>query len=177
MSFKITTGTFLLIISSLAQVIHAITPNADTLTACNHISSLSIQTYLTNSLDALLPTYVDAQSHYWSAANADLHPACIVFPTTAEEVSQIVATIDNYPDVNFAVKSGGHNPNVGYSSTDGGILISMSNLAATVVSQDLKTADVGPGARWVSVVEALKPYNLGMVSGRLGKFIIIIILC
>jgi hypothetical protein len=28
---------------------------------------------------------------------------------------------------------------------------------------------VGPGARWVQVVEALEPYGLTVVGGRLGK--------
>jgi FAD/FMN-containing dehydrogenase len=92
-----------------------------------------------------------------------------VFPTSAEEVSQIVSILQNSTGVNFAVKSGGHNPNVGYSSTDGGVLISMSNISSTVISADQKTADIGPGARWVQVAEALDPYGVTIVSGRLGK--------
>jgi hypothetical protein len=147
----------------------ATAPSADTLAACSAISSTGTQT-LTLAADSLNPEFIYTQSHYWSAANADLYPACEVFPTTAEEVSSIVSIIQSAgSDVNFAVKSGGHNPNVGYSSTDGGILISMSNLSSTVLSSDQQTADVGPGARWVQVVEALEPYGVTVVSGRLGR--------
>jgi hypothetical protein len=147
----------------------ATAPSADTLAACSAISSTGTQT-LTLAADSLNPEFIYTQSHYWSAANADLYPTCEVFPTTAEEVSDIVSIIQSAgSDVNFAVKSGGHNPNVGYSSTDGGILISMSNLSSTVLSSDQQTADVGPGARWVQVVEALEPYGVTVVSGRLGR--------
>jgi FAD/FMN-containing dehydrogenase len=92
-----------------------------------------------------------------------------VFPTSTEEVSQIVTILQNNTGVNFAVKSGGHNPNVGYSSTDGGVLISMSSISSTIISSDQKTADIGPGARWVQVAEALDPYGVTVVSGRVGK--------
>jgi FAD/FMN-containing dehydrogenase len=121
--------------------------------------------------DALNSDYVDAKDHYWSAANADLSPACAVFPTSTEEVSQVVSTLLKYPDVTFAVKSGGHNPNVGWSSVDGAVLISLNQyLGNTTFNADENTADVGPGARWEDVIGALEPYNVAVVSGRLGKF-------
>jgi hypothetical protein len=146
----------------------ATAPSADTLAACSAISSTGTQ-ILTLAADSFNPEFIYMQSHYWSAANADLYPACEAFPTTAEEVSSIVFIIrSSGSDVNFAVKSGGHNPNIGYPSTDGGILISMSNLSSTVLSSDQQTADVGSGARWVQVVEALEPYGVTVVSGRLG---------
>jgi hypothetical protein len=48
------------------------------------------------------------------------------------------------------------------------VLISMSKMASTLPSEDLTTADVGSGARWLSVAQALEPYNRTVVSGRLG---------
>ncbi|KAF8860556.1 FAD-binding domain-containing protein [Acephala macrosclerotiorum] len=141
--------------------------SANATAACQSISLTGTET-LTLQADALKPQWIDAQSHYWSAANADLYPACAVFPTSAEEVSQIVSILQNNSDVNFAVKSGGHNPNVGFSSVDGGVLISMSNLSSTVLSQDQTTADIGPGARWLDVAEALDSSGVTVVSGRLG---------
>lgn len=136
--------------------------------ACAAIAADGIET-LTSEADWLNPDYINAQSHYWSAANGDLIPACAVFPTTAQDVSGIVTALLNQPSVKFAVKSGGHNPNVGYSSVDGGVLISMSKIASTVLSEDKKTAAVGTGSRWLAVAQALEPYNLTVVSGRLGK--------
>lgn len=144
------------------------TPSASALAACSAISAAGIET-LGGLTGALNPAFINAQSHYWSAANADLHPACAVFPTSVDQVSEIVTILQNNSGVNFAVKSGGHNPNVGFSSTDGGVLISMSNLSSTVLSSDTKTADIGPGARWVNVVEALNGTGVTVVSGRLGK--------
>ena len=70
----------------------------------------------------------------------------------------------------FAIKSGGHNPNVGYSSVDGGVLISMSNLSSTVLGPDGTTVDIGPGARWIDVAEALDSSEVAVVSGRLGQY-------
>ncbi|KAF4625739.1 hypothetical protein G7Y89_g12424 [Cudoniella acicularis] len=141
--------------------------SANASAACQFISATGTET-LTLQADALNPQWINAQSHYWNAGNADLYPACAVFPTSAEEVSQIVSILQNNTGVTFAVKSGGHNPNVGFSSVDGGVLISMSNLSSTVLSQDQTTVDIGPGARWVEVAEALDSSGVTVVSGRLG---------
>jgi FAD/FMN-containing dehydrogenase len=171
MAFKMPEISSTLVVMSLSLVLaraNAQIPSAAASAACSAISAAGIET-LSEVTDALNPQFIYAQSHYWSAANADLHPACAVFPTSAAEVSDIVTILQNSTGVNFAVKSGGHNPNVGFSSTDGGVLISMSDMSSTVISSDHTTADVGPGARWVSVAEALEPYGVTVVSGRLGK--------
>lgn len=138
--------------------------------ACAAIAADGIET-LTSEANWLNGDYINAQSHYWSAANADLIPACAVFPANSQDVSGIITALLNQPSVNFAVKSGGHNPNVGYSSVDGGVLISMSKIASTVLAEDQKTAQVGTGNRWLAVAQALEPYNLTVVSGRLGNTI------
>lgn len=80
------------------------------------------------------PDYLDAKNYYYSEANADLTPACAVFPTNAEEVAYVVETLLDYPTVPFAVKSGGHNTNVGFSSVNRGVFISFSKLASTTLS-------------------------------------------
>jgi hypothetical protein len=66
------------------------------------------------------------------------------------------------------VKGGGHNPNVGFSSTNWGVLITFSKDAATTLSADHSEADVGPGARWGQVIGNLTAYNVAVVGGRLG---------
>ncbi|TVY32148.1 putative FAD-linked oxidoreductase, partial [Lachnellula subtilissima] len=156
-----------LIAATYFLTVSATTVSSNTTAACTAISGSNIET-LSLSSDALNPDYVTAKNHYWSAANADLSPACAVFPTSAEDVSTIVSALLQYPDVTFAVKSGGHNPNVGWSSVDGGVLIVMSNLGNTTFNPADNTADVGPGARWKDVIEALEPYGVAVVSGRLG---------
>jgi hypothetical protein len=85
----------------------ATAPSPQASAACLEISTGSAETQiwpagLTN------PDYEDAKNHYYSAANADLTPACAVFPTSAAEVSYIVKVLLKYPTVPFAVKGGGH---------------------------------------------------------------------
>lgn len=80
-----------------------------------------------------------------------------MFPTSAQDVSTIIQVLLRYPDVDFATKSGGHNPNVGFASTDGGVLVSMSQLSSTTLSLDRKQAYLGPGATWMDAVSALEP--------------------
>ncbi|PMD47417.1 FAD-binding domain-containing protein [Hyaloscypha variabilis F] len=144
----------------------ATAPSPQASAACLEISTGSAETQiwpagLTN------PDYEDAKNHYYSAANADLTPACAVFPTSATEVSFVVKVLLKYPTVPFAMKSGGHSPNVGFSSTNWGVLITFSKDAATAISANNATAEVGPGARWGQVIGNLTAYNVAVVGGRL----------
>jgi hypothetical protein len=148
------------------QFIHC-APLADASSACSELDASSVPTAC-RSLGILNPDYSYAKTHYWSAANADLSPACVVFPTSAQEVSYVVGVLQRYPAVKFAVKSGGHNPNVGFSSVDNGVLISFSNLSTTTISSDKALAYVQPGARWEQVMAALNPYGVAVPGGRLG---------
>jgi len=131
-------------------------PSPNATAACQEISQGSAETQIW-PLGLTNLNYLDAKNHYWSATNADLTPACAVFPTTAAEVSYVVKTLLKYPNVPFASKSGGHNTNVGFSSVAWGVLISFSKLASTTVSLDQKSAIVGTGARWGEVITALDP--------------------
>jgi len=107
---------------SLSPFIHSIVvnaqqtqPTANATAACQLIAQGSADTRIW-PLDLANFDYLDAKTHYWSATNGDLTPACAVFPTTAAELSYVVKSLLNYPEVPFAVKSGGHNTNVGFSS-------------------------------------------------------------
>lgn len=133
--------------------------------ACSDIEALypSIVTYE----DDLIRFQVELHT-YWSQACANIVPTCIVFPTETQQVSDIVRILNDYPDVGFAVKSGGHNSNTGLSSVQGGVLIALSEMAATTISDDLASADVQPGARWASVATTLDEYGKTVVGGRLG---------
>jgi FAD/FMN-containing dehydrogenase len=66
--------------------------------------------------------YIEEQTQYWSTSCSALLPSCIVFPKTVEEVSAAIQIIANTTE-RFAVKSGGHSPNNGWSSVNGGPLI------------------------------------------------------
>jgi hypothetical protein len=113
--------------------------------------------------------YTYAREHYWSQANADPEPTCVFFPSNAEEVSFAVQTLNLYPNVLWAMKSGGHNCNANFSSVNQGVLISFRpNLQDIVLSEDRQTVEIGPGARWGEVIEAVNPCNVTVVGGRLG---------
>ena len=72
------------------------------------------------------------------------------------------------PYRSFAIKSGGHNPNPGFSVVNGGVLMSMGKLANTTLSSDKTTAVFGSGAQWGEVVDALEPENLVVPRGWTG---------
>jgi FAD/FMN-containing dehydrogenase len=105
---------------------------------------------------------------YYNIGLAELKPACIFQPTTAEEVSSAIKILNKYNDVPFAVKSGGHDPNPGHSSIKDGILIALSKM--TFVSYDKKsnTAQFGPGGHWNTLIKPLDKQGVTVVGGRLG---------
>lgn len=90
---------------------------------------------------------------YWNDQNSyAFRAACAFFPQDAEQVSGVVRLLNQFPDVPYAMKSGGHNPAPGFSAVRQGVLISFEpNLAGTVRTQDGKHFIVGPGARWVRI--------------------------
>ena len=107
------------------------------------------------------------QAHYWSTACGNLHPACILYPQTGSEVSAIVNALRENNET-FAVKSGGHNPNLYFSSVDGGPLLSTGKLNEVVLDPTTETARVGPGNLWNDVHAALEGTGYSTVGGRLG---------
>lgn len=70
----------------------------------------------------------------------------------------------------FAVKGGGHAAFGGASSIDGGITVSMEKFKKVAVSSDKKTADIGPGNRWVDVYTELEKSGVGVVGGRVRPY-------
>lgn len=93
-------------------------------------------------------------------------PYCIVQPKTPEDVSKVIKTISYY-GVKFAVRSGGHSPNPGWSSVgQGGILVDLQNLNQINLSCDKKVASIGPGARWGEVISTLDAQGATVIGGR-----------
>lgn len=88
-------------------------------------------------------------------------------PKNNKELVSIIKTLRNNKE-RFAVKSGGHNPNVGLSSISGGPLISLKAFDHVVYDAISKTAKIGPGNRWSDVTSKLEPYNVAATSGRVG---------
>ncbi|KAI1081479.1 FAD binding domain-containing protein [Whalleya microplaca] len=119
-------------------------------------------------LKPLTLDYNEEQTEYWSTSCGDLKPACILTPTTAEEVASIVSVLLENNET-FAVKSGGHNPNNYFASIDGGPLISTVKLNEVTFDAESETVRVGPGNRWEDVSGTLDGTGYQAVGGRIGN--------
>lgn len=108
---------------------------------------------------------------YWSTALRDAKPACLVLPQSAEEVSSAVKILNKYPDVEFAVKSGGHTPNERHSSIRDGVLISTRDMTGVTYDDKTQIATVKPGGEWNDVIGPLDEHGVTVVGGRLGTIL------
>ncbi|KAG8409112.1 hypothetical protein J3459_017770 [Metarhizium acridum] len=114
-------------------------------------------------------TYNAARFDYWNAASSKNRAGCAFFPSNADQVSVAVQLLNAYPTVRFALKGGGHNPNLGHSSVDQGVLIAFRpNSQYAIPSADGKTVEVGAGCKWEEVYSAFEPLGKTAVGGRLG---------
>ncbi|KAH8693404.1 hypothetical protein GQ44DRAFT_635186, partial [Phaeosphaeriaceae sp. PMI808] len=113
--------------------------------------------------------YKSEVKQYWSKCVRDLRPACVVLPTTVAEISAVIRVLNRYLDVNIAVKSGGHDPNPGHASTDGGVLIAMRRMSGAKYDKASGCAYIKPGGTWNDVIRDLEPQGVTVVGGRLGN--------
>ncbi|EAW14269.1 FAD-binding oxidoreductase [Aspergillus clavatus NRRL 1] len=123
-------------------------------------------------------TYNSSLSSYFSQQNSDLHPKCIVSPTSAEDVSIAIRTLTSTPDVldnyggphcHFAVRSGGHASIGGVSNIADGITIDLRGLNSININSDHTAVSVGVGATWGEVYAYLDPLGLSAAGGRAAQ--------
>ena len=90
-------------------------------------------------------------SHYWSKSLAELRPACVVQPATAAQVAAVIRVLshENHTSVRFAVKSGGHDPNPGHASVDGGVLVALRHMKGARYDVAEGVAYVKPGETYI----------------------------
>lgn len=157
-AFKMPSSRVALYASSLISFLLN-TVAADT---CSQVSALGV-----NTKSSPLIEYTTEQNNYWSTGCGALKPSCILFPNTADEVAVIVGVLHDNNET-FAVKSGGHNPNEGFSSIQGGPLISTKYLNEVVFDPASMTVRVGPGNDWQDVHKALETTGVTVVGGRIG---------
>ncbi|PLB50836.1 putative 6-hydroxy-D-nicotine oxidase [Aspergillus steynii IBT 23096] len=112
------------------------------------------------------PAEIPALDAHWSAAASKL-PSFIALPKCANEVSIILRVI-KVLGITFSVRSGGHSPNPGWSSTaKPGIVIDLHSFNQITVNQDKSFVSVGPGATWGDVYTALDPHGVSVIGGRI----------
>jgi hypothetical protein len=132
------------------------------------------------TLSAILPgivsypgnaSYAASLASYFSAQEEEVQPACIVAPTTTNQVAEVVATLAVLQTLSpktgeFAIRSGGHTPFAGAANIAGGVTVDLSGLNAINLSADNSVVSVSPGNRWGDVYNVLDPLNLTVLGGR-----------
>jgi FAD/FMN-containing dehydrogenase len=97
----------------------------------------------------------------------DKHPSAIARVTNADDVRRVIATARS-EGLELAVRSGGHSI-VGHSTTDGGLVIDLRDMAKIDVDPSARTAWIETGATAVQVTEALSKYGLVIGFGDAGS--------
>ena len=118
-------------------------------------------------LSASTTAYQTFTDSYWSQQQEAVNPYCIFKPAKPEQVA-VQVLISRLTQCPFATKSGGHAAFAGASSIEGGVTMSLESFNQVTPSSDLKTANIGPGNRWLQVYTGLQPYNIQVVGGRVA---------
>jgi FAD/FMN-containing dehydrogenase len=106
---------------------------------CQQVTSkVAGQVY--ESLSLSLNFLADTE-HFMSSSSET--PVCAVEVTSAEDVSEVLKIV-GATRTPFAVKSGGHASNPGFSSTTG-VFISLAKLKQITLSADKSTIEIGLG--------------------------------
>jgi hypothetical protein len=142
-------------------------PDQATTQACTDIQDALPGKVLTPGFLAL--EYEHETQQYWSTTLRSVDPACIVQPSSPEDVAAVVKVLNKYPSVRFAIRSGGHDPNVGHATVQDGVQIVMTDLAGATYDADKDLAYVKPGGEWNDVISDLAPSGVAVVGGRLGE--------
>lgn len=141
-------------------------PSADTTQACNDINQALPGKVLTPSTLGL--AYTQETQQYWAVNLRSVNPACIVQPSSAQDVAIVIGVLNKYPTVRFATRSGGHDPNKNHTTVQDGVLITMTNLVGATYDADEDVAYVRPGGEWNDVIGDLEKSGVAITGGRLG---------
>ncbi|EGO57248.1 hypothetical protein NEUTE1DRAFT_109527 [Neurospora tetrasperma FGSC 2508] len=125
-----------------------------------------IESKISNTSDVIYPlqavSFTLAIAHwFWSS---DEQPSCVFAPGSAEDVS-VALQIIGATKTPFAVQSGGHSSNPGFSSTKG-VHISLKRLNQVKLSADKSVAEIGFGNIWTDVYKVLDGTGRNVVGGR-----------
>lgn len=131
-----------------------------------HISELR---HLIANSDATLlvpgDTGFAATLHRWSGA-AEKPAGATLVPTGTDSISETLRYATKH-NLDVAVCGGGHST-AGASSTDGGLLISLSKMRAVHVDVERKLLTVQGGATWGEVDAAAYAHGLATVGGTVS---------
>lgn len=89
----------------------------------------------------------------------------ILTPSNTTEVSQILALV-RFVGATFSIRGGGRLQNPGFTSNDGGVVISLANFTQLDLSDDGESVKIGPGNRWLDVYKGLDNHGVTVAGGR-----------
>jgi FAD/FMN-containing dehydrogenase len=111
------------------------------------------------------PNYDKARAVFYGGI--DKRPAAIVRVKSIDDVRRAIATA-RAGGFELAVRSGGHSV-VGHSTTDGGIVIDLRDMAQIEIDAPNRTAWIETGATASQVTAALAPHDLVIGFGDAGS--------
>jgi FAD/FMN-containing dehydrogenase len=97
----------------------------------------------------------------------DRHPAAIVRVAGVDDIREVIETARE-TGLELAVRSGGHSAK-GDSTTEGGIVLDLADMATIEIDPAAKTAWVGGGATALAVAEAAAKHGLAIGFGDTGS--------
>ncbi|KAK2616602.1 hypothetical protein QQS21_000425 [Conoideocrella luteorostrata] len=116
---------------------------------------------------ALYYPYKDTDFSIWDQKQNSVQPACRVEPSSTTEVVRIIEILTNNW-CRFAIKGGGHSPQIDASNSVGGVTIDMIRINHVRVNKEQLTTHVGPGATLGKVYTHVEQHNLTFVGGRVA---------
>ncbi|EJT99163.1 FAD-binding domain-containing protein [Dacryopinax primogenitus] len=141
----------------LSEEVH---PRANVATTCAQIESA-----ISSASSVYYPASIQwTQDILHWASNAAQSSACSVEPGSVQDVAIIMQILAS-TQTPFAVKGGGHSPNIGFSSTTG-VQIAMSRFSDVNYDAASGTAEIGAGLIWDDVYDALTPQGVNVIGGR-----------
>ena len=111
------------------------------------------------------PGYDEARQLFYGGW--DRRPAAVVRPTSAEEVARVV-TLAGDGGLELAVRSGGHSL-AGHSTTEGGIVLDLSELTGLDLDPDGRTAWAQTGLTAGAYTAAVGAHGLATGFGDTGS--------
>ncbi|KAF8319537.1 FAD-binding domain-containing protein [Amanita rubescens] len=107
----------------------------------------------------------DNDTFHWGITSSQ-QSACSVEPGTPQDVGKILQILGQ-SRTPFAVKSGGHIMNPGFSSTPG-VQIALTRFNEVVYDSSTETVEFGSGLLFDNVYDALAPYNRSVAGARVA---------
>ncbi|KAK3713687.1 FAD-dependent monooxygenase ctb5 [Vermiconidia calcicola] len=120
--------------------------------------------------DAAYPSTIGS---FFSSRNHDLHPSCVAFPKSAQDVSTAVQVLSLGAQVwsgkcQFGIRGGGHTPFKGAANIDGGIVLDTLHLPSSGLSPNHETITVSPSTTWDQVYEGLAEKNRSTLGTKVA---------